>query len=224
MNINNNVLISMHGNIGSGKSTLLENMKLKYKDNKKIIFIKEPVDEWNLIKDNEGITILEKFYNNKTKYAFSFQMMAYITRYIILNDALENNENCILITERSIYTDKLVFAKMLYDDNDIEEVHYKIYLQWFDTLSKKLVVNKIIYVDVEPEICKNRIIQRSRKGEEMIPIEYLKKCDLYHKLMLKKNENCICNNQLIIDGKINIFENKNYLENILETINNFINS
>lgn len=222
MNINNNILISIDGNIGSGKSTLLENMKLKYKDNKKIIFIKEPVEEWNLIKDNEGITILEKFYNDKTKYAFSFQMMAYISRYIILNDALENNENCILITERSIYTDKMVFAKMLYDDNDIEEVNYKIYLQWFETLSKKLLVNKIIYVDVEPEICKNRIIKRSRKGEEMIPIEYLTKCDLYHRLMLEKNENCICDNQLLIDGKIDIFENSNYLNDILEKINNFI--
>lgn len=224
MNINNNILISIDGNIGSGKSSLLENMKLKYKDNKKIVFIKEPVEEWNLIKDNEGITILEKFYNDKTKYAFSFQMMAYITRYIILNDALENNKNCILITERSIYTDKMVFAKMLYDDNDIEEVNYKIYLQWFDTLSKKLLVNKIIYIDVEPEICKNRIIKRSRKGEEMIPIEYLKKCDLYHRLMLEKNENCICDIQLIIDGKIDIFENLNYLTNILKTIDNFINT
>ena len=118
----------------------------------------------------------------------------------------------------------MVFAKMLYDDNDIEEVNYKIYLQWFDTLSKKLLVNKIIYIDVEPEICKNRIIKRSRKGEEMILIEYLKKCDLYHRLMLEKNENCICDNQLIIDGKIDIFENLNYLTNILKTIDNFINT
>jgi len=30
--------------------------------------------------------------------------MVYISRYKILNETLENNKNCILITERSIYT------------------------------------------------------------------------------------------------------------------------
>ena len=72
------VIISIEGNIGSGKSTLLEQLRTKYKNNKQIVFINEPVDEWDTIKDEDGQTILSKFYKNQSKYAFSFQMMAYI--------------------------------------------------------------------------------------------------------------------------------------------------
>ena len=172
INDNNNIIISIDGNIGSGKSTLLKNLKKFYKDNKKIIFLKEPVDEWNEIKDENGITIIEKFYSDKKKYAFPFQMMAYISRYKILNEELEKNKDCILITERSIYTDKLVFARMLYETKDIDEISYKIYNQWFDTLSKNLKIDKLVYVDAKPEICQERIIKRNRDGENEISIDY----------------------------------------------------
>jgi len=56
----NFTIISIEGNIGSGKSTLMENLKEYYKDNNEIIFLREPVDEWSLIKDSNGITIFNK--------------------------------------------------------------------------------------------------------------------------------------------------------------------
>ena len=45
-------IFSIEGNIGSGKSTLLESLKNELIiSNQKIIFMKEPVDEWEEIKD-----------------------------------------------------------------------------------------------------------------------------------------------------------------------------
>jgi deoxyadenosine/deoxycytidine kinase len=79
-------LISIDGNIGSGKSTLMANLREHYKDEPNVVFLKEPVDEWAAIKDENGITILEKFYEDSEKYAFSFQMMAYISRLKVLKD------------------------------------------------------------------------------------------------------------------------------------------
>ena len=38
---------------------------------KKVVYVQEPVDEWSKIKDKKGETILEKFYANQHKYAFS---------------------------------------------------------------------------------------------------------------------------------------------------------
>ena len=78
-------IISIEGNIGSGKSTFLTYLKkyingVNMNGNSNIQFIQEPVDEWNEIKDSNGESILEKFYNNQKEYAFSFQIMAYITR------------------------------------------------------------------------------------------------------------------------------------------------
>merc|ERR1711898_84840 len=97
-------LISIEGNIGSGKSTILK--LLKQKSDKSIIFIDEPVSEWQTIKDSSGKNILELFYANKQRYSFTFQILAYITRLRKILDVIKNNQDKIIIMERSIYTDK----------------------------------------------------------------------------------------------------------------------
>ena len=46
---------------------------------------------------------------------------------------------------------------------------------------------------------------------------------MYHDEMLNKNsENCVCNNQLILDGNIDIYENKEQLNEWINQINSFI--
>ena len=89
METRNFTLVSIEGNIGSGKSTLMKNLKEYYKNNNQVLFLKEPVDEWEKIKDSNGITILEKFYKDQDKYSFPFQMMAYISRLNVLRDTLK---------------------------------------------------------------------------------------------------------------------------------------
>ena len=96
-------IVSIEGNIGSGKSTLLQHLKDSLKDREDIVFLKEPVDEWETIRDKEGKTMLQKFYADQDRYSFSFQMMAYISRLALLRDAIRENPNAILITERSLF-------------------------------------------------------------------------------------------------------------------------
>ena len=108
-------LITIQGNIGSGKSTIVKKLKDKYGGEKNICFLQEPVDIWNNIKDKKGNTILSLYYENQKEYAFSFQMMAYISRLSILKKALDDGYEYI-VSERSLETDKYVFAKMLYDE------------------------------------------------------------------------------------------------------------
>lgn len=231
-------IISIEGNIGSGKSTLLANLKKHFKDNTHIIFLKEPIDEWSKIKDENGITILHKFYDNQEKYSFSFQMMAYISRLKLLKDTikqihLEIQKNSlrsdskptkfIIITERSLFTDKMVFAKMLYDTKKIENINYQIYLNWFNTFADDFPINKIIYVRAYPETCHQRIATRNRAGEDNIHIDYLKSCSEYHDNMLDKNlSECVCKNQLVLDGNHNIYENENILQEWINQIEKFI--
>lgn len=219
------IIVSIEGNIGSGKSTLLDNLRIHYQDNFNVVFLKEPVDEWDKIRDENDITILKKFYGDQEKYSFPFQMMAYVSRIKVLRDTLENlnNKNVIIITERSLYTDKMVFAKMLYDSKKIEHVNYLIYLNWFDTFSEEFPVHKVIYVKTSPEKCYERIIKRSRTGEENIPIEYLESCSNYHDNMLNKDSvDCVCDNQLVLDGNIDIYENKKQIKEWIDQIDSFI--
>jgi deoxyadenosine/deoxycytidine kinase len=216
-------IISIEGNIGSGKSTLLSNLKNHYANNKNIVFLKEPVDEWEQIKDDNNVTMLEKFYSDQEKYSFPFQMMAYISRLAILKETVNNHPDAIIITERSLYTDKMVFAKMLHDDNKIETINYKIYLKWFHTFANDFPINKIIYVNADPEICNERIKKRSRLGESNIPLDYLQNCHKYHNDMMNKETNhCVCHDQLILDGNIDIYENDGHLERWIDKIHSFI--
>jgi deoxyadenosine/deoxycytidine kinase len=218
-------IISIDGNIGSGKSTLMGKLKDYFSNNKNVVFLKEPVDEWETITDENGTTILEKFYGDSTKYGFSFQIMAYISRLDVIRKEIKKNPHAIFISERSLFTDKLVFAKMLFDSGNIELVNYKIYLKWFDTFAEDFPVSKVIYVNTGPEICHQRIVKRSRTGESNIPLDYLQNCHKYHNNMLDINsEDCICKEQLVLNGNIDIHENKEQISEWIDQINTFIYS
>ena len=219
-------IVSIEGNIGSGKSTMLTNLREHYKNNINVLFLKEPVDEWEKITDENGTTILEKFYADQEKYSFSFQMMAYVSRLKILRDTLKDiqpDKKTIIITERSLYTDKMVFAKMLYDSGKIEHINYQIYLNWFNTFSEEFPIHKIVYVKTSPEKCHSRIVKRARNGEGNIPLDYLVSCNDYHNNMLEKSSNdCVCNDQLVLDGNIDIYENKEQVKQWIAEIDAFI--
>lgn len=221
--------LSIEGNIGSGKSTLLENLRSHYENNPNVIFLKEPVDEWATIQDENGITMLEKFYKDQTKYSFAFQMMAYISRLNNLKKTVEmirqtqsssNKTKKIIITERSLYTDKMVFAQMLYDSGKMESIEFQVYLKWFDSFIEEFPVSKIIYVKTNPEICHFRITKRSREGESIIPLEYLDNCEVYHEKMFSSTS--ICKSQLVLDGNTNIYDNQRELKNWILKIEDFL--
>ena len=214
-------IFSIEGNIGSGKSTLVAilNKHIQSINGKPIIYVQEPVSEWNDIKDNNGETILEKFYANQHKYAFSFQMMAYISRLALLRRIVRENPESIIITERSVFTDKEVFAKMLYDEGKIEEVNYQIYIKWFNEFIEELPVTGLIYVNTNPEKSKQRVDIRARVGEN-ISLEYLQKCHDYHKKWLNTFNESIC----VFDGDNNFkdeIETK-YLDRISRFILSYI--
>jgi deoxyadenosine/deoxycytidine kinase len=222
------IIVSIEGNIGSGKSTLLANLRKHYTNDSNVVFLKEPVDECEKIKDENGTTILEKFYGNQEKYSFPFQMMAYVSRLKVLRDTLKNirhveNKKTIIITERSLYTDKMVFAKMLYDSGKIEHINYQIYLNWFDTFSEEFPVHKIVYVKTMPENCHSRIVKRGRDGEGNIPLDYLNSCNNYHNEMLDKSAtHCVCEEQLVLDGNVDIYENEKQVDEWIREIDKFI--
>ena len=187
-------IFSIEGNIGSGKSTLIDFLK---NTESRYYYLEEPVSVWNEIKDLAGVTILEKYYQDPKKYAFSFQMMAYITRLSSIRKKIsELPPDAILFTERSIYTDREIFAKMLYDSGKIEEVEYSIYLKWFDEFDC-IKLDGIIYIQSSPELCRTRIEKRNRKGEESIPLSYLNTCHDYHEKWIKSASV----NLLFIDGR-----------------------
>ncbi len=211
-------IISVDGNIGSGKSTFIQDLKTYFKDREDICFLDEPVDKWKQIIDNDDKNILENYYLDQKKWGFSFQMMAYISRLSQLKEALNREKYKIIFTERSVESDRNIFAKMLYDEGIIEEIDYKIYNLWFDEFKKDLGEFKYIYLKTKPTTALARVIKRQRK-EEKIELDYLEKCHNYHEKWL----NNLCDNKiLILDGNIERERDSIIMENRVKLINNFM--
>jgi len=177
-------IISIEGNIGAGKSTILTKTKERVQQlyGSEVIFIEEPVDNWEKIRDpTTGENILQKFYANPDKYAFSFQVMAYASRLAMIRTAIRENPDCkVIICERSLDADKEVFAKMLYRDGKIEDIEYQIYQHFYKEYSCEFFLSGIIYIDADAVVCSERITKRLRAGEQGIPLSYLQKCKNYH--------------------------------------------
>jgi deoxyadenosine/deoxycytidine kinase len=208
-------IISIEGNIGSGKSTLLSELKTRYAADPSICFLEEPVGIWNTITDASGVTILEKYYADQKRYAFSFQMMAYISRISVMRAALKENKYRLIIIERSVYTDSAVFAKMLFDDKKIEDIEYMIYTKWVNEFISDFPPVKFIYVQADPAVSLHRVGIRGRQGE-VIPLEYLQSCHKYHEdWLLVKNEQPL----LLLNANVDI---KDALPNWLKEIETFI--
>jgi|TARA_B110000211_G_scaffold77917_1_gene91375 deoxynucleoside kinase len=215
-------IVSIEGNIGSGKSTFIKYLNKYAKTNvdcihRDIKYIQEPVDEWNNIKDSGGESILQKFYSNQEEYAFSFQIMAYITRLRKIIESIDQFPNAIHICERSLETDKHVFAQMLYDDKKIKEIDWVIYNYWFSTFLDKCKTNLIIYVNTTPENCHARVKLRDRLGESNIPLTYLQNCHTYHEKWIRHTKV----NTLVLNGNTDVQDKQSYtivLENTLNAI------
>ena len=179
-------IISIEGNIGSGKTTLISRLEELLpnshdSDGKKYVFLREPVPVWESVQDpSTGENILQKYYGDQSKYAFPFQVLAYMSFYKQLTDAIKNaGENTVIICERSMQSSRAIFAKMLKDDGIIEEMNYQV-LEMFYGQTVEIQLDAIIYLDVDVATCNERINKRDRPGEGNIPLEYLEKCGKYH--------------------------------------------
>lgn len=203
------IIISLEGNIGAGKSTFLENLESHLGKQSGWIFLREPVHIWDQICDQNGETILSKFYANPDKYAFSFQIMAYTTRLHELKRVLRENPGCIgVICERSLDADKHIFAKMLHADGLIDDVMYDIYERYFSEYEGDLTLNGMIYVEAEPEVCFQRVAKRSRDGESNIALDYLQKCHEYHCKWIQQTETQVLTLNVNDDVEVSVLQGK----------------
>ena len=177
------IIISLDGNIGAGKSTLLAEIRNKLHD---VHIVDEPVGQWTALKNAEGKNLLELFYEDKKRWAYTFQNCAILTRLKNIQDAVENldstmKEPQVIITERSVLTDKHVFAEMLRDGGDIDPLEWELYESWFNIFGKKYPVRGIIYISTSSNTSNERIKIRNRHGEGNIGIDYLNALDNQHK-------------------------------------------
>ena len=203
----------LEGNVGTGKSTFLKKLE---EEGLQVIY--EPVNEWQTVKNSDGTNLLENFYGDQKRYAYTFQSVAFRTR-------VKNIENCnpSTVIERSIFTDRNVFAKTCYENGLMNDIEWNDYTSWFDWLSDRFNVKPkgFIYLQASPEVSYERIKKRNRSGEETIPFDYLQCLHKKHEMWLLDEPNVLVLNvdedfennpkkleEMIIKAKIFILNNE----------------
>jgi deoxyadenosine/deoxycytidine kinase len=223
-------IVTIEGNIGSGKSTLLSMCENSNKINnvlnlkKAYIVIFEKVDDWTSMTDMSGLSIFDLFYHNKKRYSYVFQTYVLFSRVSHLMETIKNNPDKIIICERSLMTDFEIFAKTLYESDDITEIEWNVYVKWHKMVRDLFDIPVIgqIYLRTSPENCVKRIELRNRKSENLIEMSYIQTLHKKHEEWLMDCSR-ITYPTLVIDGNQDLFDN-NILLKELKIIENFINS
>ena len=181
----------VEGVIGAGKSTMLERIVplLRVRGLRNVIVVPEPLDLWT---DVGGTNLLQLFYENQKRWAFTFQMHAMSTRITSVWQALErvgmdcgddDDADIVVVCERSVFTDRHVFVETLVDDGIMSNVEKAAYVRAFDYFAAHDYRGNhagVIYLRSLPKTCAEHMRVRDRVEEAGVPLTYLEKLHVHH--------------------------------------------
>lgn len=173
----------VEGNIGAGKSTFLRVLK-EYLD---VHVVPEPIHKWQNI---GGHNLLEKFYVETHRWAYSFQTYAFVSRVIEQAEHARKHPNAIHIVERSVFSDRYCFAYNAYEQGFMTDLEWKLYQEWFDWLVCNYLPKPagIIYLQANPNTCNTRNHIRNRSEDVGVSIDYLQQLHAKHEQWLIHKE------------------------------------
>ncbi|KRX10287.1 P-loop containing nucleoside triphosphate hydrolase [Pseudocohnilembus persalinus] len=189
--------------------------------------MEEPVLNWQAINNNPKLNLLDEFYKNPTRWAYTFQMKAFQSRLESLQLFLKQNQsinNQIILSERCIFSDKEIFAKNSKDLGFLNDIEWALYQENFNFMIKQLKLFPFqsighIYLQTQPELAYQRIKKRNRTEENTISIDYLESLYNRHESWLNKNK---CQNLLIIDASQDFLNNQEAFDKSCMQIDKFI--
>ncbi|MFT7816782.1 thymidine kinase 2, mitochondrial [Arapaima gigas] len=165
------ILICIEGNIASGKTTCLE----YFGKTSNIEVIAEPVHKWRNLKGHNPLALM---YQDPARWGLTLQTYVQLT---MLDQHVTTMTSPVTLMERSIYSAKYIFVENLYRSGKMPEVDYAVLSEWFDWIMRNIhvPVDLIVYLQTSPQTCYERLIERCREEEQVIPLEYL---EMIHQL------------------------------------------
>jgi deoxyadenosine/deoxycytidine kinase len=161
--------IIVEGNIGAGKTTYLKLLK-EFTDEELDVNI-EPLAMW------KELGLLEAFYNDQKRWAYTFQSTAFVTRFAVAAQPRVNPKG-VRVLERSVFADNKCFAATQYEVGNMNDMEWHAYSMWYEVMTQKfpdiLAFDKIIYLRATPETCLRRIKTRDRDAESDMDVNYLR--------------------------------------------------
>ena len=154
-----NAFIGFAGNIGSGKTTFTRIIS----QSQNWVPFYEPVY------DNP---YLHDFYKDMHRWSFHLQIY-FLHKRFEMHQKMSKMKNGV-VQDRTIYEDKEIFAKNLYEMGKMTKRDWKNYCNLFSTMSSFLrMPDLVIYLKASTDTLLSRIKTRNRSFEKQLDPEYL---------------------------------------------------
>ncbi|XP_060712273.1 deoxycytidine kinase 2-like isoform X3 [Hemiscyllium ocellatum] len=237
----------MMGTEAVGKSTFAE--LLEQVASKQWEIVREPIAKWCNIptsSNSEKLSstqktagnLLQMLYQDPHRWSYTFQSYSCMSRIKVhlapVSPRLLSAEQPVQIFERSVYSDRYVFASNLYEIGWLNEIEWTVYQDWHTYLlnqfGSRVALEGIIYLQASPEKCLERLHRRGRDEEREIQLEYLKQLHSQHENWLVKRSTELHFEHLknipvlVLDVNEEFEDDKTRREKLFEDVKKFVNS
>ncbi|XP_028922322.2 deoxyguanosine kinase, mitochondrial isoform X1 [Ornithorhynchus anatinus] len=183
--------LALEGNIAVGKSTFVKLLTETFPD---WHVAAEPVETWQKVQA-EGtreqrpvVNLLDLMYREPTRWSFTFQTFSCLSRFksqlAPFPEGLARTPGAVQIFERSVYSDRYVFAKTLFESGSLNALEWAVYQDWHSFFLRQLTprarLHAFLYLRAAPQVCLERLRRRARPEEKDVGLDYLEKLHAQH--------------------------------------------
>ncbi|XP_054630808.1 deoxyguanosine kinase, mitochondrial-like isoform X2 [Dunckerocampus dactyliophorus] len=193
--------VSIEGNIAVGKSTFARFLRAACQEWE---VVSEPVSKWQNIDSGTSkgtgaspqktvSNLLDMMYQDPQRWSYTFQTHACMSRFKTQLQPpparlLSSMGTPVQVYERSVYSDRYIFALNMYELGCINSTEWAVYQDWHSFLVEQfghqVALDGIIYLKAPPEKCMERLERRGRPEERNVQLDYLHKLHEQHQRWL----------------------------------------
>uniref|UniRef100_A0A8C1E9I8 deoxyguanosine kinase n=1 Tax=Cyprinus carpio carpio TaxID=630221 RepID=A0A8C1E9I8_CYPCA len=235
--------VSIEGNIAVGKSTfakLLQNAGQDWE------VIAEPVSKWQNVDQTTKQTVdgaqqpssnlLEMMYHDPKRWSYTFQTFSCMSRMRtqlqpLAARVLQSTGTPGQVYERSVYSDRYIFALNMFELGCINSTEWAVYQDWHSFLVEqfghRIQLEGIIYLRASPQTCMERLGRRGRMEEQGIQLDYLEKLHTKHEdWLINKStkvhfEHLVKVPVLVLDAEVEFEKDTKVQDDLLTKVKDF---
>ncbi|KAM4883486.1 deoxyguanosine kinase, mitochondrial isoform 1-T1 [Sylvia borin] len=184
--------LALEGNIAVGKSTFLRLLGATFP---RWHLVTEPVAQWRKVPAGGtaqaavgSANLLQMMYQEPARWSYTFQTFSCISRLKAMleppDEGPPESPQPVRVFERSVFSDRYVFAKNLFEAGHLQPLEWAIYQDWHDFLLRHLgpraTLHGFLYLQARPQTCLERLRRRARSEEGGIQLGYLQQLHAQH--------------------------------------------